>query len=180
MSPVAEKIIIVIISVLIGGFVGFFVQKYFRKEQYRFEMFLERKRVYKDLLRILSEISWIANRRIKKADLIKYGDELKNTIYSNIPFISPKLFGLLGQYLIKFTLLKQADTIEALLKQRGAYETDMESLLSRLNSDIVGRIIKELSTQILLDTKEFEEIISQKDGLYNEMLKSQGDKTSKT
>lgn len=170
--------IITIIIAIISFLSGFFIQKYFRKEQYRFEMFLERKRIYKDLLRILGEMSWIANRSIKESDLIKYRDELKNIIYSNIPFISPKLFSLLGQYLIKFTLLKQASTIESFQKQRGIYETDTESILSRINSDIVDRIIKELSTQILLDTKEFEEIIGQKGDLYNEMLKNQKDKSS--
>lgn len=161
----------VVIGAAISGFAVFFVQKYFRREQYRFEVFLERKRVYKDLLTILNKMGKVANRKINEADLIKYRNELYEIIYNNIPFIKPELFGLLSQYLIKFTLLRQADMIESLQKEKGIYETDTESLLSRIYFDIIDQIIKELSVQILLDTKEFKKIISQKEDLYNELLK---------
>jgi len=165
------EIIISIISLIIGAFFGFLIQKYFRKEQYRLEMFLERKRVYKDLLQLLNKINELANRRIKELELIQYRNELQNIMYSNIPFISPRVFGFLSQYLVKFTLLREADVIETLQQQRGLYETDTESLLSRLYFDILDQIVKELAVQILLDTEEFTQIISQKDDLYNELMK---------
>lgn len=170
MEPI--EVIITIIIAIISFLSGFFIQKYFRKEQYRFEVFLERKRVYKDLLQILNKMNGVANRRIKETDLIKYRNELSGTIYSNIPFISPELFGLLSQYLIKFILLKQANIQESFQRERGIYETDAESSLSRIYFSITDEIIKELSVQTLLDTEEFNKIISQKDNLYNELLRS--------
>jgi len=166
------EIIISIISLIIGVFSGFLIQKHFRKEQYRFEMFLERKQAYKDLLRLLDRMNEVANRRIKKPELIKYKNELQNIMYANIPFISPKVFGFLSQYLMKFTLLREAGIFESLEQQKGTYEADTESLLYRLYFDVIDQIIKELAAQILLDTKEFTKIISQKDELYNKLLKN--------
>ena len=166
------EIILTIVIAIISYYLGFFIQKYFRKEQYRFEVFLERKRTYKDLLRILGKMNGVADRRIEEADLIKYRNGLSHIIYSDMPFISPKLFGLLSQYLIKFILLKQADIQESLQKERGIYKTDIESSLSMIYFSITDEIIKELSVQTLLDTKEFNKIISQRDNLYKELLKT--------
>lgn len=64
-------IIISVIVSIISFILGFYVQKYFRKEQYRFEVFLERKRIYKKILKLL----------YKTDQLIEEDDKIKSQYY---------------------------------------------------------------------------------------------------
>lgn len=86
-----------------------------------------------------------------------------------MPFISPQVFYLLSGYIMRSNAFAG---FKAVGEGEAVKDESLESP-SEIYSNIINEIIKELSVQGLLDTREFKKIIKQKNDLYNELLKQQ-------